>query len=267
MWARRVQQHLYRWTYRPAPQTRIAMFHAGRCGSSVLADLLNQRTEIHWANEIFENMQPAFYNMSANKRAQARIAAMIHPPVTPYFGFETKYLPEQHLRYELANSTPQDYVQLLEKMGFSHFVLLDRQNHLRRAISIAIGTKTNQWSSLKSTNQVTTVSLNPEQFVSYGETMPLLKFFKSLETRYAEVKQAIGNRPLLEINYEEDIMNNPLVAYEKVCDFLGLPIQDKSISVRLRKQNPTPISDLLENYSEICAYLGDTEYAWMLSAD
>lgn len=266
MWARAAQQKVYRLLHGVPTQKRIAMFHAGRCGSSVLANMLAQHPEIHWANEIFENMQPGFYRMPASNRAETRIKATIHPPEKAFFGFETKYLPEQHLREELANHSPESYVSLLQRLGFEHYILLDRSNHLRRAVSTAIGIKTNQWSNKGKQAPVTTVTLNPEKFVSYGESMTLTKFFESLEHRYQEMKLALSKSSLLELNYEEDILPDPTIGYKKTCAFIGTDAR-KDVEVRLRKQNTRPLSKLVENYDDIAAYLRGTRYEWMLTAD
>jgi len=38
---------------------RVAMFHIGRSGSSVLADMLNQYPNVHWDGEIYETVTKA----------------------------------------------------------------------------------------------------------------------------------------------------------------------------------------------------------------
>lgn len=266
IWARSIQQNLYRLLHGRSSQKRIAMFHAGRCGSSVLADMIGQHSDVHWASEVFENMLPCFYNMSDQNRAKARITASIHPPTKAFYGFETKYLPEQHFRKELANHSPQSYIKLLKQLGFEYYILLYRENHLRRAVSTAIGAKTNQWSSVDRRQQKTTVRLDPEKFVSYGETITLKKFFESIEMRHREVKQAIGDMPLLELSYENDVYADPTIGYKRICDFIGTEAIP-STQVRLQKQNPTAISDLVENYEELSSYLSGTRYEWMLTAN
>src|SRR5688572_28775150 len=71
----------------------IAMLHAGRCGSSVLADLLNQHPDIRWGGEPFENMLPAYYRMNAKKRAYHVIKNSMYAGDIRYYGFDSKYLP------------------------------------------------------------------------------------------------------------------------------------------------------------------------------
>ena len=47
--------------------TSAVMFHTGRCGSTVLAKMLNQHSDIYWAGEIFERM-PERYQEIASRR-------------------------------------------------------------------------------------------------------------------------------------------------------------------------------------------------------
>lgn len=48
------------------PATRVAMFHTGRCGSTVLGEMLGVQGEVFWAGEIFEDM-PGRYGALAHK--------------------------------------------------------------------------------------------------------------------------------------------------------------------------------------------------------
>lgn len=48
------------------PATRVAMFHMGRCGSTVLGEMLGAQGEMFWAGEIFEDM-PGRYGAPAPK--------------------------------------------------------------------------------------------------------------------------------------------------------------------------------------------------------
>ena len=240
----------------------IAMLHAGRCGSSVLADLLNQHPDVRWANEPFEGMKPAYYRMNSEHRAYHVIANRMYAQKAKYFGFDSKYLPEQHLRPELANKTPEEYIRLLKRLGFGHFVLLDRRNHLRRAVSVAIGTRDGQWNSFKAVGATSPVRLDPERFISYGASMPLLDYFRSLETTYEGLKACLAGSRVLELTYEDDIQGGPHLGYWKCCDFVGMP--RAPVDVRLKKLNERPVSGLIENFSDVVATLYGTPYEWML---
>lgn len=241
----------------------IAMLHAGRCGSSVLADMLHQHTQLHWRGEPFESMTPGYYGMNAKYRALCRLSEEMWARDTPYYGCDLKYLPEQHLRPELANLNADDCVQLLQRLGTTHYILLNRRNHLRRAVSATIGRTTGQWAAVAEAPKATAVHLDPEAFISYGESMSLTKYFRALDERYAQFSRLLAGQNLLELVYESDIQTDPQLAYVKTCDFLDLPPQP--VDVRLRKQNLKPLGELILNFSEIKEYLATTEYQWMLS--
>lgn len=259
---RRIQREIRTQAYRRYRKGNVAMLHAGRCGSSVLADLLNQRPDFRWRGEPFEDMIPAYYHMAAKNRADHVIGNCMYEENISYFGFDSKYLPEQHLRPELANKTPVEYISLLEKLGFTHYILLDRKNHLRRAISTAIGANTGIWNSFEPIKNKSTVHLDPERFMSYGKEMSLLSFFDSLDDTYSILKNRLRGCKLLELNYETDIQNDPQISYRKTCGFLE--IEPVNVNVRLNKMNPHPVRELVENYGEVAATLTGTKYEWML---
>jgi hypothetical protein len=260
---RRLRRFGDRLAHAPRRVANVAMLHAGRCGSSVLADLLDQRPDFYWAGELFELMPTIYYRMEAEHRAQERIANAMYRPAEPYFGFDSKYLPEQHLHPDLANKTVEDYVALLDALGFEHFILLGRRNHLRRAVSVAVGTKTGQWNTAGDVAS-TTVRLDIARFASYGARMPLVDYFQSLDVVHERVRSALRGRRLLELEYEDDIQADPRLAYDKTCAWLGLAPHE--VRVRLRKINDRPLTEMLQNFSEVQAALRGTAYEWMLSA-
>lgn len=246
----------------PGRVGNIVMFHAGRCGSSVLADMLGHHDDITWANEPFESMKPAYRRMAGTHRARRVIADRMFRHRTKFFGFDVKYLPEQHLRAEMANKPPSEFISLFEDLGFHHFILLNRRNHLRRAVSVAIGGKTGLWNTFQPVQQSTTVRLDPDRFVSYGKEMPLLEYFQELDRSHAAIRDLVRGHTSLELTYEAHIEVDPRIAYRDTCRFLGLAAQE--VPVRLKKMNPQPVGELIENFDEIRSVLNKTAYAWML---
>lgn len=261
-----VARGLRRWVQERANkasrQGNLVMFHAGRCGSSVLADMLNQHPDVRWANEPFEVMKPAYLRMDAGHRARHVIADRMYRQQARFFGFDVKYLPEQHLRPELANKSPAEFVALLESLGFRHYVLLNRRNHLRRAVSVAIGRTTGQWNTAGQVAAKAAVRLDPRRFVSYGKEMPLLAYFQALDATYASVKDCLAPHACLELVYETDVQVDPRTGYRKICQLLGLA--PREVQVRLKKMNPQPVSELIENLGEVQTALAGTGYEWML---
>lgn len=242
----------------------VAMLHAGRCGSSVLADLLNQHPGFRWGGELFEAMSPYYYRLDSACRAEERIADAMYRGRWRYFGFDSKYLPEQHLHSDLANKTPAGYVELLGHLGFTHYILLDRRNHLKRAVSVAIGTRTQLWNTAGQVGAKVTVRMDPERFVSYGREMTLNQYFGSLEERYSMFRGLLEGKRLLELAYEDDVEVDPKIGYDKICAFMGL--EPARVQVRLKRMNPYRLPDLVENFDELERFLAGSRHAWMLRA-
>ena len=76
------------------------------------------------------------------------------------------------------------------------------------------------------------------------------------------IKDTIGGKPLLHIEYEVDIEADPRKAYKKICEFSG--IKPLNPEVKLRKTNPFPVVELIENPDEVNAYFHGTPYQWMM---
>lgn len=240
----------------------IIMLHAGRCGSSVLSDLLNQHPEIAWRNEPFEGLAATYRAMHPNHRAERYIRDILYRMNTPVFGFDFKYLQEQHLNSDYAALDLPGFLDTCSKVGINRHILLSRKNHLRRAVSTAIGAKTKTWNSDRNPEKTTTVELSLNNFVSYGKSMSLLDFFASIEQAESVITQTVFGEALLTLSYEDDIEKDPRIGYEKCCEFLGL--EPAPVNVRLKRMNPRPLHLLLENYNEVADYLKNTPYAWML---
>ena len=237
------------------------MFHTGRCGSTVLGQMLNQHSMIHWAGELFEShmQDPDSTTLSATEVAK-RIDSKRSTGNAGIFGFETKYLPQQHLSAKCINMDPATYIELLRGMGFGKFILLHRKNYLRRFISAKVGVQTRSWHSKREIESPTKVRLNTESFGITGQ--PILQAFQTLDEAVTRLRGTLKKEDTLEINYEDDILNDPGVAYRKVCQFLDIPDQNPDISYV--RTNPFKCADLIINYDEIEKILINTRYSWML---
>ena len=64
------------------------------------------------------------------------------------------------------------------------------------------------------------------------------------------------------LSYEDDILPDPKIAYEKVCGFLDLEVRNPKVN--LRRTNPFDIHEIVENYAELEKTLKNTKYEWML---
>ena len=109
----------------------VAMFHVGRCGSTVVGNLLDQHQKIYWDGEVvynqysFNNCQLKPFDTKAFFRKQMLVAG------SRFYGFEVKVHPEQQLA--ILHQTLPELVNELTELGVEQFIVLERKNYLRRA--------------------------------------------------------------------------------------------------------------------------------------
>jgi len=89
------------------------MFHTGRCGSTVLAGMLNDHSRIYWHGETFQQFVKNKKNKEKEKLVEQVLDWSCHREISRIYGFETKYLPQQHLSQECIDLNLEDYLVLL----------------------------------------------------------------------------------------------------------------------------------------------------------
>ena len=243
-------------------RTDIVMFHTGRCGSTVLGQMLNQHPAITWAGEIFNPFMNTPHELSGQKFVETVISQSRNEVSTDYYGFETKYLPQQHLSATCVNLEIEHYLSQVHQLGFTRFLLLHRENYLRRAVSVAVANSTNNWHTSEDISKPSSVFIDLHSFQTGMQTSTLLDLFDNLDSSLTRIKALIHEHARLFLSYEEDILNDPSCAYKKVCDFLNL--KPKHSEIDLKKTNPFSLSELICNYDEVCEALSGTRFEWML---
>jgi hypothetical protein len=247
----------------------VVMIHIGRCGSRVVADLLDQHSRIYWARELYE---PVFKkwrkgNPGAHPAGKVRGDAIqllrnsMQKALHRYYGFELKPF---HLR--LLDMAPPAFLQLLDALGFTHFILLDRKNRLRKIVSSIIAhQKGNPYhvSEGRTASKARTFINTSDVRIDY-DSKPLLDYLADYDERMDEWERllAAGRRAVLRLSYEQDIEDDPAVAGRRIFEFLG--VRDPGLPVRYRRTNPFPLRELIVNFDEVRALLRGTRYEWML---
>lgn len=247
----------------PVPGS-VAMLHTGRVGSTVVAKMLRGHSGIVWDGELFEKFKkgnlPEQHSVSGPfdvlrwrmRHARGRV-----------YGFETKSHRLQHLSPTQLDLSTEVYVERLHALGFSRFILLRRKNYLRQAVSAGVGRADERRHIKKGEKaEVVRIKLDLERTILATGTIPLLQRFAEFDALYDTFDRLLTGDEVLRLTYEDHIEQNPRVAYEKICTFLGLPVEPADI--KLRKTNPYPLSDILLNYDEVAALLRGTEHEWML---
>ncbi|MEM8505227.1 MAG: hypothetical protein AAF716_18985 [Cyanobacteria bacterium P01_D01_bin.1] len=244
---------------------QVAMLHYGRCGSSVLCDLLRQHPRIFWDGEVFTRMF----------RKQIQGARFVHDPMLllrlrmafaakRYYGFETKCHPAYDLSPPVLNTSISSYIASLKQMGYGDFIVLKRQNYLRQQISEEVGRQKGAvWhqpaGATASLHQIT-IDINCVRLGGYR--VSLLEGFAERDHGYANIASSLATDRTLWLTYEDHILHDPVEGYQKSCEFLE--VSPREVAIKRGRTNPFPLRDMIQNFAEVEAHLQDTDYEWML---
>jgi hypothetical protein len=241
----------------------VFFFHQGRCGSSVVADLLGQHPKISSYSEIFNRYfnKRRLPTKPENMLRSTRLRAFAN-----YSVVEAKFFECQHLA--VLGLSVGEFVNLVRSCGFRKFIILNRYNYLRKVISEKIGFVRGRYVYRvnEDTPPLITICLDVENVSILGKTAPIVDLFMYMDEQYQRLRTALAGEDVLELSYEEDIFNDPMVAYTKVCDWLGV----ESSPVQVRQRKTPSIMDLnkvIENWSSVVEALSGTRYAWMVKQE
>jgi LPS sulfotransferase NodH len=134
---------------------------------------------------------------------------------------------------------------------------LTRRNRLRTVISLEIAFKTGQW-----TKSGHSGSLKEKRIVL--DPAKLVKRLEQIEEGEAATRARFCDRQVLEVVYE-DLVQSPDVVFESVGAYLGVDGIDPG-KIKLKKQNPESLKQLIINYDEIEAALKNTRFAEYLNS-
>ena len=237
---------------RVAPNLRrnVVMLHGGRCGSTVLVDLLAQHFEVDWDGEIFTdgNIMPP------DENPIAFLLQRVGDSQSSMYGIEIKSRQDAILDIDLGF-----LFDLLVQLDFRHIIYLRRRNLLRRLVSSDIAMATGQWHAgirhdLRTRPVHVDVGPGPDG---------ILHRLDNEARALKRIEQVLQGEPHLSLNYEDDVMADPLAAYVRIRDYLELPPL-RRIEVRLRRTNPLPLTAMVANHAELAAALAGSRYEAML---
>jgi hypothetical protein len=244
---------------------QVVTFHMGRCGSTVLAYMLNDHSKIYWDSEPFSPyMGGKKKNNDKKEFVEHTLEMSRHREISRIYGFETKYLPQQHLSQKCINMDLEHYIAFLEELNFSSFIVLHRKNYLRRVISTLIATQTEIWHSNKTTASPKKVIVPIKSSDTGVLAAPILELFHIMDESFNQLNKLLSSRDTLLLIYEDDILEDPGVAYRKVCKFIG--VEDESPEIKLHRTNPFSYEDTVINLEEVRSTLLNSKYSWMLDA-
>ncbi len=270
----------------------VFVFHEGRCGSTILGDLLDQHPKIKWMAEPYWSILNSWRMKWLVHRGEEKDILFSKDLLNTYAKMkkgELNILPEgedvfsaletwrkastekflgveiQFFELDLFNIRFKDYIQNVKEKGTPHFIVLERKNQLRTATSFLIAAKNLQFHITSDKKaQVTKIKINPSSMFLKDKEITLIEHLQETKRIYSHIKKVLLPEKHLYLSYEEDIASDPLVAYKKVCRFLNIQSLEEEAFIRYNKTNPFLLKDIIENFDEIVEELKETEFEWML---
>lgn len=242
-----------------ALQGRLVMFHTGRSGSSVLADMLRQHPAMHWDGELFNYRLTPWREKPRNRKAEAigLVKQRMHLFERPFYGFEVL-----STQLHAAQMEESEFIAELDGLGFQRFVLLTRRNILRKLVSNLVARERGRWHlSAGETATLEPVRVDTENLLM-ASVKPLVAHIRDTFADYERLRVLLKDRSCLALVYEDDVQHDPHAGFRKICEFLE--IESIDIPVRHARTTPHPLKQVIQNYDEVQTVLSNTEFAWML---
>jgi LPS sulfotransferase NodH len=239
----------------------VVIWHIGRCGSTVLSNLLNQHPTIQSENEIFQPFLLAKNRGEVIPTMDQVIADVAARKSKAIQAAEVKFLECQ--QPEAFGASVRQTLETFRAHGYSRFVVLHRANYLRRMVSHCVAGETRRFFvRIGDEAPLHRIVMNVNAIRVGSLSRSLLAWFEVFESAYQRLDELLQGHAVCKVSYEEDIEQNPLAGYAKVCRFLGqepFPAQ-----VSFQRTNPFRLADILHNYREVADLLQSTRHAWML---
>ena len=220
---------------------RFAIVAHARTGSNYLLDGLKSSPVVRMYHEIF-----ASHNRQLGKDYEKILSTVFQSQSKSVriVGFKIFY---NHL-------TEQEWSKLVAWRDLK-VIHLTRKNRLRTVISLEIAFKTGQWtrSGRPGALQERRIELEPSK---------LLRRLEQIEQGEIATRRRFSDRPVLEVVYE-DMIRSPHETFNSVGAYLGVEAM-KPDKIRLKRQNPESLEQLIINYDEIETVLKNTRFAEFL---
>lgn len=221
---------------------RFAIVGNARTGSNYLLDGLKTLPFIYMYHEIF-----ADHNRQMGKDFDKILSTVFQyeSKSTEIVGFKVFY---DHL-------TEEEWSKFRARKNL-RIIHLTRKNRLRTVVCLEIAFKTGQWTQSGNSGgtKAKSVILNPAK---------LLKRLEQIEEGEAAMRARFCDRQILEVVYEE-LVQSPKEVFESIGAYLGVNSIDPG-KIRLRRQNPETLRELIVNYGEIESALKNTKYSEYLN--
>jgi LPS sulfotransferase NodH len=219
-------------------EDRFAIIGNARTGSNYLLDGLKTSPAIRMYHEIF-----AAHNREVGKDFEKVLSTLFQKEskLIRLVGFKVFY-----------NHLTDDEWQKLAAYRDLKVIHLTRKNRLRTVLSLEIAFKTGRWTRSGKSGA-------PEEKRILLDPLKVIGRIEQIEAGEAATRLRFCDRPILEVIYEE-LVRSPREVFSSVGAYLGVTGIDPS-RIRIKRQNPENLAQLIVNYDEIEAALKATRFA------
>jgi hypothetical protein len=145
---------------------------------------------------------------------------------------------------------------LLKEMEDLRVIHLKRNDLIKVVVSREIALKTRKWVYHISKYEQEALSLSEKRITIDCKNAE--EIINQIETWNGSCSELFPEHPLLVVTYE-DLVQRTSSEFKRITDFLELSyVRPKTHYV---KQNPEPLSDLVNNYDEFRSYFNKTKWA------
>ncbi|MBN1824918.1 MAG: hypothetical protein JW958_01545 [Candidatus Eisenbacteria bacterium] len=217
---------------------RLVVVGHARTGTNYLIDGLTTSKHVRMYNEIFSN---EYREVGRDFERRLRRLYRKRSPSVRCVGFK---LFDYHL-------TDSEWREFLEHKEFK-VIHQTRKNRLRMIVSLDIAFATNQWVDFDAKATLSQRRIRVE-------TKDLLERIGNIEKVERKIEERFADRDTITVTYER-LAADPFTEFRRIGVYLGVSDIDPG-KIRMKRQNPEPLRDLILNYGEVEETLRDTPYA------
>lgn len=232
-----------------------------RSGSTLLIQSLRQHPQIVTRDEILNPSDPDYIEGSPDK--SLRRVYLPQPLSIKAVGCKIHYMQSpfgDDIPFE--GSSIQEACAWLEKSKPDLKVIhLVRENRLRVQVSLLLAHASNRWFVPRSSGLEVTEGNKMKVTVDIEAWQ---HYMKRTEMKRRKVFSCFMKHPVEQVKYSE-LVQDWSDTIQRVQAFLD--VKPQLVPQQTRKQNPEPLSELIDNYGEVKAFLQGTDQEWMLEED
>lgn len=241
------------------PSNILLLIHSGRCGSTVIGQILDQQKSIYWDGEILtkialnDNRQAKKVFSDPSLRGNIYRRRFFRSNGKP-FGFEMKYS-----QFGFTNSGLAKELALLPAGVPVTIVFLDRENPVRRLLSSSLANRTGQYHGTFTDGSRFHVDIADPG--GWGKSvLQLLNENENPRLRVLEEAAQLFGGAVTHLSYEKDVESNPSRAAEIIFRLMQTGDEFQPVEVRRRDVHRKPLNELVVNFKELEQHLENTRF-------